>query len=95
MALQEWLRPRQQVYYRLNIKRGNARFRLDFRSAINDRKVAWQRCRVSLWYGRSNPLAEIATDAALWSPRGVPPLPIRLLLRNISKRIVNALALAA
>jgi hypothetical protein len=44
------------------------------------RKVSWQRCRVSLWYGRSNRLVEIASGTAIWYHSGAPPVPIRWLL---------------
>ena len=47
---------------------------------LKDRKVAWTRYRVSLWYGRTNRLVEIATGTALWYRGGVPPVPIRWLL---------------
>jgi hypothetical protein len=55
--------------------------RLNKLSAIlKDRKVRWQRCRVSLWYGRTNRLVEITTGTAIWYRGGVPPVPIRWLL---------------
>ena len=47
---------------------------------LGDHKVAWQRCRVSLWYGRTNRLVEIASGTALWYRAGLPPVPIRWLL---------------
>src|SRR6202789_3422090 len=47
---------------------------------IKDRKVIWQRYRVSLWYGRTDRLVEIASRTALWQRGGVPPVPIRWLL---------------
>jgi hypothetical protein len=47
---------------------------------LNDPKVSWQRYRVSLWYGRTNRIVEIATGTALWYRGGVPPVPIRWLL---------------
>src|SRR5882672_10754732 len=49
-------------------------------AVLVDRKVSWQRHRVSLWYGRTNRIVEIATGAALWYRGGVPPVPIRWLL---------------
>ena len=49
-------------------------------AVIKDRKVSWQRYRVSLWYGRTNRLVEIATGTAMWYRAGVPPVPIRWLL---------------
>jgi hypothetical protein len=47
---------------------------------LNDRKVCWQRYRVSLWYGRANRIVEITSGTALWYRSGVPPVPIRWLL---------------
>src|ERR1700681_3302699 len=47
---------------------------------LKDRNVSWKRYRVSLWYGRTNRLVEIATGTALWYRAGVPPVPIRWLL---------------
>ena len=47
---------------------------------VKDRKVSWKRCRVSLWYGRTNRLVEFATGTAIWYRGGVPPVPIRWLL---------------
>src|SRR5262249_33531864 len=39
-----------------------------------------QRCRISLWYGRTNRLVEITSGTALWYRAGVAPVPIRWLL---------------
>jgi hypothetical protein len=47
---------------------------------IKDRKVSWKRYRVSLWYGRTNRLVDIASGTALWYRSGVPPVLIRWLL---------------
>src|SRR5262245_44057518 len=47
---------------------------------LKDRTVSWQRYRVSLWYGRTNRIVEIASGTALWYRGGVPPVPIRWLL---------------
>jgi len=47
---------------------------------LKDRKVRWQRCRVSLWYGRTNRIVEITSGTAIWYRGGVPPVPIRWLL---------------
>jgi hypothetical protein len=47
---------------------------------LKDRKVHWQRCRVSLWYGRTNRIVEITSSTAIWYRGGVPPVPIRWLL---------------
>jgi len=47
---------------------------------IKDRTVSWQRCRISLWYGRTNRVVETATGTALWYRSGVEPVPIRWLL---------------
>src|SRR6266851_264013 len=49
-------------------------------AVLLDRKVSWQRHRVSLWYGRTNRIVEIATGTALWYRGGVPPVPIRWIL---------------
>ena len=47
---------------------------------LKDRKVRWQRCRVSLWYGRTNRIVEITSGTAIWYRSGVPPVQIRWLL---------------
>jgi hypothetical protein len=47
---------------------------------LKDRRVVWTRYRVSLWYGRTNRIVEIATGTALWYRGGVPPVPIRWIL---------------
>src|SRR6516165_9474594 len=47
---------------------------------LKDRKVAWKRYRVSLWYGRTDRIVEITSGTALWYRGGVPPVPIRWLL---------------
>jgi hypothetical protein len=47
---------------------------------LKDRKVAWKRYRVSLWYGRTNRIVKFTTGTALWYRGGVPPVPIRWLL---------------
>jgi DDE superfamily endonuclease len=47
---------------------------------LKDRSISWTRYRVSLWYGRTNRIVEIATGTALWYRGGVPPVPIRWLL---------------
>ena len=47
---------------------------------LKDRNVAWTRYRVSLWYGRTNRILDIATGTAIWYRSGVPPVPIRWLL---------------
>jgi len=49
-------------------------------AVLHDRKLVWQRCRVSLWYGRTNRLVEIASGTALWYRAGIAPVPIRWLL---------------
>src|SRR5258707_5021029 len=49
-------------------------------AVLNDPKVSWQRHRVSLWYGRTNRLVEIASGTAIWHRGGTPPVPIRWLL---------------
>jgi hypothetical protein len=47
---------------------------------LHDRKVSWRRCRISLWYGRTNRLVEITSGTAIWYHGGIPPVPIRWLL---------------
>ena len=47
---------------------------------LHDRKVSWQRCRISLWYGRTNRLVEITSGTAVWYHGGLPPVPIRWVL---------------
>jgi hypothetical protein len=47
---------------------------------LKDRNRAWQRCRISLWYGRTNRSVEINSGTALWYRGGLPPVPIRWLL---------------
>ena len=47
---------------------------------LNDRKVSWQRLRISLWYGRTNRLVEVTTGTAIWYKGGIPPVPIRWVL---------------
>jgi len=47
---------------------------------LRDRKVSWKRCRITLWYGRTNRLVEFATGTAIWYHSGIPPVPIRWLL---------------
>ena len=49
-------------------------------AVLNDRKVCWKRYRISLWYGRTNRIVEIASATAIWYRGGVPPVPIRWLL---------------
>jgi len=49
-------------------------------AVLNDPKLSWQRHRISLWYGRTNRLVEIASGTAIWYRAGTPPVPIRWLL---------------
>ena len=49
-------------------------------AVLKDPKVQCQRCRISLWYGRTNRLVEITSGTALWYRAGVVPVPIRWLL---------------
>jgi len=49
-------------------------------AVLKDPKVRWQRCRISLWYGRTDRMVEITSGTALWYRAGVPPVPIRWLL---------------
>ncbi len=49
-------------------------------AVLKDPKIRWQRCRISLWYGRTNRMVEITSATALWYRAGVVPVPIRWLL---------------
>ena len=49
-------------------------------TVLNDPKLSWQRHPVSLWYGRTNRIVEIASGTAIWYRSGTPPVPIRWLL---------------
>ena len=49
-------------------------------AVLKDPKVHWERCRISLWYGRTNRLVEITNGTALWYRAGVVPVPIRWLI---------------
>jgi hypothetical protein len=49
-------------------------------AVLKDPKIRWQRCRISLWYGRTNRMVEITSGTALWYRAGVAPVPIRWLL---------------
>jgi hypothetical protein len=45
-------------------------------AVLRDRRVSWQRYHVSIWYGRTNRLVEIATGTALWYRSGVTRVPM-------------------
>jgi hypothetical protein len=47
---------------------------------LKDPKLAWQRCRIDLWYGQTNRVVEITSGTAIWHHNGMPPVPIRWLL---------------
>ncbi|MBV9502049.1 MAG: transposase [Acidobacteriaceae bacterium] len=47
---------------------------------LRDRRVCWERYRLSFWYGRTNRLVEITTGTALWYRSGIVPVPIRWLI---------------
>ena len=49
-------------------------------AVLKDPKVRWERCRISLWYGRTNRLVEITSGTALWYRAGIAPVPIRWLI---------------
>ena len=49
-------------------------------AVLNDPKLSWQRHHISLWYGRTNRIVEIASGTAIWYRGGTPPVPIRWLL---------------
>jgi len=61
-----------------------ARKRLPKLSAIlKNRKVRWQRCHISPWYGQTDRIVEITSGIALWYRAGITPVPIRwVLLRD-------------
>jgi hypothetical protein len=47
---------------------------------LQDPRTVWQRHIVTLWYGRTNRIVELATGTAVWYHSGLPPVPIRWLL---------------
>jgi len=47
---------------------------------LQDPGTVWQRHTVTLWYGRTNRVVELATGTAVWYHSGLPPVPIRWLL---------------
>jgi len=47
---------------------------------LHDAGTVWQRHTVTLWYGRTNRVVEIATGTAVWYRSGSPAVPIRWLL---------------
>jgi hypothetical protein len=47
---------------------------------LHDPRTVWQRHTVTLWYGRTNRIVELATGTAVWYHSGLPPVPIRWLL---------------
>ena len=47
---------------------------------LRDRRVCWERHRLSFWYGRTNRLVEITTGTALWYRSGIVPVPIRWII---------------
>ena len=49
-------------------------------AVLKDRRISWQRYRLSCWYGRTNRLVEVTTGTALWYRAGVAPVPIRWLI---------------
>jgi hypothetical protein len=49
-------------------------------TVLTDRKVAWQRLRISQWYGRTNRLVEITSGTALWHHAGPKSVPIRWII---------------
>jgi hypothetical protein len=62
---------------------------------LKDRNIPWQRCRISLWYGRIDRLVETASGTALWYRGGLPPVPIRWLLVRDPKGEVEPQAFLA
>ena len=58
---------------------------------LHDAGTVWQRHTVTLWYGRTNRVVEIATGTAVWYRGGSPPVPIRwLLVRDPLRRTAAA-----
>ena len=49
-------------------------------SLLKNRRVSWQRLRISPWYGQTNRLIEVATGTALWYQPGTAPVPIRWII---------------
>lgn len=49
-------------------------------SVLKNPRTTWQRLRLSLWYGRTNRLVEVATGTALWYHSGMAPVPIRWII---------------
>jgi hypothetical protein len=47
---------------------------------LHDPGTVWQRHTVTLWYGRTDRIVELATGTAVWYHSGLPPVPIRWLL---------------
>ena len=47
---------------------------------LHDPRTIWHRHTVTLWYGRTNRIVELATGTAVWYHSGLPPVPIRWLL---------------
>lgn len=47
---------------------------------LKDPATAWQRIRVSAWYGKTEREVEIATGTALWYHAGLPVVPLRWVL---------------
>jgi len=47
---------------------------------LRDAGTSWRRHTVTLWYGRTNRVVEIATGTAVWYRAGLSPVPIRWLL---------------
>ncbi len=47
---------------------------------LHDPRTIWHRHTVTLWYGRTNRIVELATGTAVWYRSGLPPVPIRWLL---------------
>lgn len=47
---------------------------------LKDPATAWQRVRVSHWYGRGEREVEIVTDTAVWYHAGLPVVPLRWVL---------------
>ncbi len=59
---------------------GGGKRLLTLTQVLHDAGTVWQRHTVTLWYGRTNRVVEIATGTAVWYRGGSPAVPIRWLL---------------
>ena len=64
----------------LDLIRGRGKRLAKLNQVLQDPGTIWQRHTVTLWYGRTNRIVELATGTAVWYHSGLPPVPIRWLL---------------